>query len=230
MPCPAAAGALEMCGEGAQEAYWLLKAMAHGLPPGQFSKLWLADLDRDNVDELIAQYDTAANTSSDRYAAFFVFRWKDTQCVVTSASWFLEGSLQAIADFGPTTTKAVFLSFASCTECEPWIYLLAFDPLVSPLGAAFDVSYDPDEVQGSWTPEIEYELPGMGHSIDAEVETRIPERPGPGGPHLLQYFKVEGGEDEWWTFTCVDHKCRPRIFKGAPPKPLLEEWKTAKHL
>ena len=230
MPCPAAVGAVEMCGEAAKEAHRLLNAMAHGLPLGKFSKLWLADLDGDNVDELIAQYDTAANTSSDRYAAFFIFHWKATQCVVTSASWFLEGSLHAIADFGPTTTKKAFLRFASCTECHPWIYLLAFDPLVRPFGAAFDLSYDVHEAEDSWNPQIEYELPGMGHSIDAEVETRLPERPAPGGPHLLQYFKVEGGEDEWWSFTCMDQKCRPRVFKGTPPQPLLEQWKKAKRL
>jgi hypothetical protein len=230
VPCPAGEGAREICGEDAQEAYRLLGRMTHGLPSGQFSKLWLADLDGDNVDELIAQFDAAPDGSSDRYAAFFVFRWEGKRCVVTSASWFLEGSLHAIADFGPTTWRKVFLRFASCTECHPWIYLMAFDPFVLPIGAAFDFSYALDETPESWNPEIEYTLPGMGHSIDAEVETRLPERPTPAGPHLLQHFKVEGGEDEWWSFTCLDHRCRPQVFKGAPPPPLLEEWKKAKHL
>ena len=106
---------------------------------------------------------------------------------------------------------------------------MAIDPLVLPNGAAFEVSYGADTDE-AWQPEIEYLLPGMGHSIDAKVETRLPAQRESSGPHLLQHFKVEGGEDEWWSFTCRDQRCKSELFKGAPPPALLSTWQKARSL
>lgn len=71
----------------------------------------------------------------------------------------------------------------------------------------------------------------MGHSIDAKVETRVPTDTGTRGPHLLQYYDVEDGEDEWWSFTCSGAKCTPTVIKGkGPPKAWRDHWRLARPL
>lgn len=224
-----AAEAPEICGVAARQLRNRLKGMAHGLPKGHFTRLWTVDLDGDGKPELLAEYDAVTADAGDRYAAFFSFRWRGADFETTSASWFLEGSLHAVKAFGPTATKKAFVRHLSCTECEPWVYLTALDFLVPPNGAAFEFTYNLEE-QNSWGPEIEYVLPGMGHSIEAKVETRLPNRRSPSGPHLLQYFEVADGEDEWWSFTCQGLKCKPTLFKGKPPGNLLSAWRTARPL
>ena len=97
-----------------------------------------------------------------------------------------------------------------------------------PDGAGYEFSYviDGDD---AWQPEIEYWLPGMGHSIEAKVETRLP-KPTASGPHLLQYFDVEDGEDEWWSFSCTGLRCSPQMFEGKPPAWFVEAWENAASL
>lgn len=224
-----AVGAPEICGVAARQLRNRLKGMARGLPEGDFSRLWSVDLDGDGKPELLVEYDAVTPDAGDRYAAFFSFRWRGADFETTSASWFLEGSLHAVKAFGPTATEKAFVRHLSCTECEPWVYLTALDFLVPPDGAAFEFTYNLEK-EDSWGPEIEYVLPGMGHSIEAKVETRLPSRRSPSGPHLLQYFQVEDGEDEWWSFTCLGLKCKPTLFKGRPPESFLGAWKRARPL
>jgi hypothetical protein len=224
-----AAGAHEICGSDARKVRMQLREIARGLPKGDFARLWTEDLDGDGQPELLAQYDTVTPDAGDRYAAFFCFWWRAADFRATSASWFLEGSLHAVRPFGPTATRKVFVRHLSCTECEPWVYLTAMDLLVSPKGAAFEFTYKLEE-EASWDPEIEYALPGMGHSIEAKVETRLPTHPSLSGPHLLQYFQVEDGQDEWWSFSCRQLKCTPTLFKGEPSESFLSAWRAAKPL
>jgi len=135
-------GAKEVCGPGAAETRRLVGAMARGLESTQFSRFWLTDLDGDEEAEFLVQYDLG--DVGDRYVAFFAFKWNGTKYDVVAASWFLEGSLHAVRVFGPTETKKAFVRFLSCTECHPWVYLVACDFLVPPVGAAFEFSYNVD--------------------------------------------------------------------------------------
>jgi hypothetical protein len=234
-PCPTdqtpVPGPQEICGAAAAAARAILQAMSHGLNAQHFSHVWLADFDAGTERDLLVQYDktTSEGPGPDRYAAFFFFQWEGQTYGVTAAAWFLEGSLHAVRPFGPSGSRKAFLRFLSCTECHAWVYVTVLDPLVPPVGAAFEFSYN-GGVPDSWGPEIEYELPGMGHSIEAKVETRLPERPTALGPHLLQHFAVEDGEDEWWSFTCRDLRCSPDVVKGKPPQSFLAHWKRAKRL
>jgi hypothetical protein len=234
-PCPtdqvAVPGAQEICGAAADAARAALHAMSRGLDAQHFSHLWLVEFGNGTERDLLAEYDRMVSDGplTDRYASFFFFRWNGDTYNVTAAAWFLEGSLHAVRPFGPTGSEKPFLRFLSCTECHPWVYLTILDPYVPPVGEAFVFSYK-GGASDSWGPEIEFELPGMGHSIEAKVETRLPERPAVAGPHLLQHFAVEGGEDEWWVFTCKDHQCSPQVFKGKPPQAFLVTWKKAKRL
>jgi len=230
-PCPgdsiAIASTAEICGRPKDNAMGLLQAMSHGLPPGQFGRLWRTDLDGDREPEILVQYD--AKSGGDRYAAFFAFQWKTGTYQVTAASWFLGGSLHAVQPFGPQATRTVFLRFVSCTECEPWVYLTPLDFLARPDGDAFIFSYSAD-ADASWEPQIEYVLPGNGHSIDAKVETRLPQSPVAGGPHLLQHFDVEGGPAEWWSFTCIARRCNATKYTGKAPAAFLSRWNSARPL
>ena len=219
-------GAVGVCGQNLAAARQMLKATAQGLPPGRFSRIWLVDLDGDGERELLGQYDANAKGQVDRYAAFFVFKWNTGRYRVTTASWFLEGSLHAVRFFGPTQTKKVFLRFLSCTQCHAWVYLTVLDLTVLPTGVGYEFRYDLQDPH-SRQPEIEYELPGNGHSIDAAVETRVPVQPDLAGPHLLQHFAIEDGEDEWWSFACKELECEPEMTKGKPPARLLDQWKKA---
>jgi hypothetical protein len=222
-------GVREICGRGAEEGRLLLRSLAHGLPPGRFASLWRANLRVEGEADLLVQFDTQKDEVSDRYAAFFAFRWAEGAFQVTAASWFLEGSLRGVHPFGPTPNRKVFLEVLSCTACHPWVYLVVCDFLVPPSGASFEFQYNLDEPE-AWQAEVEYKLPGMGHSIDATVETRLPVAPQPAGPHLMQHFDVQDGEDEWWTFTCKGQRCGAQMFKGRAPAEFLARWKGAKPL
>jgi hypothetical protein len=130
--------------------------------------------------------------------------------------------------FGPVSRKAAFIRVFSCTERHPWVYLVACDFVPEPDGAAYEFSYAAEGVE-SWQAQIEYELPGMGHSIDAKVETRLPGQT-ISGPHLLQYFDVEDGEDEWWSFRCEALRCKSQVFKGEAPAWFAAMWSKAQPL
>jgi hypothetical protein len=77
LPCQSAtersAGVREICGSPGASIRELLGKMAKGLPSGQFSGLWLAELEPGQGDALLAQYDVQEPEGGDRYAAFFAF-------------------------------------------------------------------------------------------------------------------------------------------------------------
>ena len=142
---------------------------------------------------------------------------------------FLAGTLHAIKPFGPSVTnRMVFVRHQSCIECEPWIYVTVIDFSKVPNGAAFEFTYSRDHT--AFVQTIEYELPGMGHSIDAEVETRIPPVFDVKGPHLIQHFKLEEGGHEWWVFTCKGLQCDYEMYLDQLPKQYEALWNKAERL
>ena len=143
---------------------------------------------------------------------------------------FLEGRLHVIKSFGPfRKDKTVFVKFSSCTECEPIVYLLAVNFGASKDGSPFEFTYSEDHK--SWSPTIEYELPGMGHTVDADVETRIPPSDGSLGPHLIQKFTMKkDGTTEWWFFTCRGLKCDYKMTTGKLPELYKSHWDKGEKL
>jgi hypothetical protein len=121
--------------------------------------------------------------------------------------------------------QIVFVRHSSCTECHPWVYLTAVD-FFRPNGAAFEFTYDEDHK--SFKYDIEYVLPGMGHSVDAKVETRaLPATPG--GPHLMQEFRLDNGKTEWWVFRCANLKCDYEMHDELPSK-YRASWRSGRKL
>jgi hypothetical protein len=76
----------------------------------------------------------------------------------------------------------------------------------------------------SWSPYLEYELPGHGHSVEAIVETRVKST----GPYsIIQKFSINNGTKiEWWGFNCANFRCKTDLRKGDLPKDWVKEWKT----
>ena len=100
------------------------------------------------------------------------------------------------------------------------------DFLPRPNGAAFEFTYDGDHQ--TFKPRIEYVLPGMGHSVDAKVETRaLPATAA--GPHLMQQFRLEDGKAEWWVFRCEKFKCDYEMYDELPGK-YRQTWQRGRKL
>jgi hypothetical protein len=107
------------------------------------------------------------------------------------------------------------------------VYLTAVDFLHPPSGAFFEFTYAKDHKE--FSPRIEYVVPGMGHSVDADVETRIPK--GNAGQHLMQHFLLKDGEPEWWIFSCNrDLKCDYELHLGSLSSRYEAAWAEADRL
>jgi len=148
------------------------------------------------------------------------------------AGGFLNGTIHDVRLFGANTQrKMVFVEHVNCIACEPTTYLTAIDFDAEAADAkSFEFNYA--ESHDGFGPTIEYVLPGMGHTIDAKVETRtLP--PSIKGPHLLQSFTMEEGEarpNEWWVFTCRDFRCDYQMYTGEPPPNFRKLWDKARKL
>jgi len=148
------------------------------------------------------------------------------------ASGFLNGAIHDVRPFGTNTQrKIVFVKHVNCIACEPTTYLTAIDFDAEVADAkAFEFSYA--KAHDGFDSTIEYALPGHGHTIDAKVETRsLPASAK--GPHLLQSFTMEQGEnrpDEWWTFTCKDFRCDYQMYAGQPPADFKKLWDKGRKL
>jgi hypothetical protein len=203
----------------------IISKMAPSLKPNNF-KFWIAPTDKER--DLIVGYTVYDPTYNDPYFSVWLLKWTGSRYRIHYAGHFLAGDLHAIRTFGPQRVKTIFVRFQSCTECCPWIYLIGLDFSVDPDGRAFQFTYSEDH--SSWRPEIEYVLPGKGHSIDATVETRIPMVVSKEIPHLIQNFKIEGGGEEWWIFKCAEYKCDFELYtEGLPPK-YQKIWQDAEKL
>jgi hypothetical protein len=210
----------------------ILGKIAPSLDPKNLA-LWKADLDSDGLPELLVGYLTNLKETedySDPYFTLWLLKKNGKIYKVVHVGPFLAGRLHAIKSFGPFRKhKTVFVKFLSCTECHPWVYLLAVNFSASQDGSPFEFTYNKDHK--SWGPTLEYELPGMGHSVDAEVETRIPSSSGPAGPHLLQKFTMKNdGTTEWWAFTCKGLKCDHKMSTGKMPQIYKDQWEKGEKL
>jgi hypothetical protein len=160
---------------------------------------WITSLDAGETPALLVEYIVL---NDDKVAPYpFLSLWRihfdGDSYRTTYAGGFLNGRIHAVRVFGEQSTRRmVFVEHVSCLECEPTTYLTAID-FVAPTANPFEFSSA--EGHGDYGMTIEYALPGMGHTVDAAVETRILP-PSSSGPHLLQSFRMEGGKvpDEWW--------------------------------
>jgi hypothetical protein len=162
------------------------------------------------------------------YLSMWLLRFDGTVYRPTHVGPFLVGQVWAQAPFGQRKDRAMlFVRHESCTECHPSVYLSVVDFLREPNGALFEFTYATDHKDFDNT--IEYVLPGMGHSVDAKVETRVLPASSE-GPHLLQQFLMDDGKVEWWIFRCDDLKCDYEMFLGALPSRYRPSWQAGRKL
>jgi len=213
-------------------AYSAIKTLIAKLAPSLDGRRWTfrkVDLDRDGEPELLVEHVDLIGDADvkDPYLSLWHLRYNGAIYVPTYAGPFLVGSIHAHLPFGQSGDRdVVFVRHSSCTECHPWIYLTVVDFLPRPSGAAFEFSYDHDHKVFQDT--IEYVLPGMGHSVDAKVETRaLPATSA--GPHLMQQFRLDDGKTEWWIFRCEQLKCDHEQFDKLPGK-YWPAWQAGKKL
>lgn len=202
-----------------------MQKMAPSLNPKNL-KFWISQTEQNR--ELIVGYTFYDKENNDPYFSIWLFRWMGNRYRIDYAGHFLAGDLHAIKAFGPKGVRTIFIKFQSCTECCPWVYLVALDFINNSDGKAFEFTYNDD--RSSWRPEIEYILPGKGHSIDAKVETKIPKIFSEGSPHLIQHFKIDGDGEEWWVFKCSDYKCDFEFYKKGLPTRYQKFWKNEDNL
>lgn len=190
---------------------------------------WLTDIDGDKEPDLLVGYiDISEDEFNYPYLSLWRMKYEKGKYKAYYAGPFLNGSLHTIQPFGEKRrSKTVFVRHASCIECEPTIYLTALDFEASEDARPYEFTYN--EKHEGFRPEIEYELPGMGHTVDAKVETRILP-PSIQGPHLLQYFDMKEQPDEWWAFTCLNYRCDYNMYLSKPPDDFKKLWRKAKRL
>lgn len=217
-----------------------LVAMAPVLVPERLTGFVIADMGGDGEGDLIASYQleecfdpTPAPDGvceiSIEYLVFSLFQWTGESYQVSHAGNFLFGELHAVTAFGEDERhKSLLIRFDSCFACHSWGFLFAVEFSGDPDGTAFEFTYAVDH--GSWRPRIEYRLPGAGHSVEASTDTRIPDPAGSDGPHLMQFFDLEEGADEWWLFRCQDHRCNYELFEDTLPAEYRPLWENALRL
>jgi hypothetical protein len=190
---------------------------------------WLTDMDGDKEPDLIVGYmDISKDELKYPYLSLWRLKYEKGKYKAYYAGPFLNGTFHAIQPFGEKSkNKTVFVKHASCIECEPILYLTALDFDAGDDARAYEFTYN--EKHEGFRPRIEYELPGMGHTVEAKVETRILS-PSVKGPHLLQYFDMEEQPDEWWAFTCLNYRCDYKMYLNKPPDDFKKLWEKAKRL
>jgi hypothetical protein len=202
-------------------------ALAPSLDRSRLS-FWITSLDGAGTPALLVEYIVLNGEKVAPYPFLAIWRIRfDADSYQTAyAGGFLNGRIHTVRTFGEQPgRRIVFVEHLSCLECEPTTYVtaIAFD---GPTARPFEFSYSEDHHDYGAT--VEYALPGMGHTVDAAVETRtLP--PSSSGPHLLQSFRMEPGEgpDEWWSFTCKRYRCDYKLEKGAPSPDFQRVWNQA---
>jgi hypothetical protein len=141
----------------------------------------------------------------------------------------LAGEIHAIRPFGhEDKANKVFVKHLSCMECEPWVYSTIVD---FSRETATPVRFTYAEDHKGYDDTIEYDLPGMGHSVDARLETRIPKSDAGQLADLIQTFRyTEEKKIEWWVFSCNNGQCDYRMFNGALPQEYRSLWASADKL
>lgn len=162
------------------------------------------------------------------YLSIWRLELKNGQSNPQFAGSFLSGQIHAIRPFGhENNSNKVFVKYFSCIECEPWVYLSILD-FSQQSARPFKFTYDLDHKEYAET--IEYELPGMGHSVEADVETRVPKDTA-AVSDLIQTFRYkEEDKVEWWVFSCQQGQCDYQLFYGALPEKYRRSWASADKL
>jgi hypothetical protein len=164
------------------------------------------------------------------YLSLWRVHFKDGRLHAQFGGSFLAGEIHAIRPFGHEgKTNMVFVKHLSCIECEPWVYLTIID-FTRQIAKPVKFTYEADHKDYDDT--IEYQLPGMGHSVDATVETRIPKSDVGQLADLIQTFRYTEEEKkiEWWVFSCNNEQCDYRMFNGALPQKYRSSWASADKL
>ncbi len=213
--------------------YTSVRQSIHKLAPGLiFNNItfWITDLDGDKEPDLIAGH---LDVSEDKewpypYLSLWRLKFENGKYTAVHAGPFLMGNVHSIRPFGNIVDrKTVFVRHYSCMECEPLTYLTPVDFDAPNRSRAYEFTYS--EGHQNFSPELEYELPGMGHTVDAAVQTRtLP--PSKDGPHLLQFFDIQDQLDEWWSFTCSNYRCDYRMYLKKPPDDFSRLWNKAEKL
>jgi hypothetical protein len=163
------------------------------------------------------------------YLSLWHVDFKDGRIDAQFGGSFLAGEIHAIRPFGrEDKTNKVFVKHLSCIECEPWVYLTILDfshQTARPVKFTYAADHkDFDDI-------IEYELPGMGHSVDAKVETRIPKSDAGQSADLIQAYRyTEEKKIEWWVFSCNNGLCDYRMFNDGLPQKYRSSWASADKL
>lgn len=207
----------------------IINKLAPAFNPANLT-LWVTNLNNSKENDLIVGYIdiSKADLAQYPYLSLWLLKFENDTCRTIYAGPFLNGTLHAVEEFGPKYgKKSVVVKHVSCIECEPVIYLSIIDFNAKDDAQPYEFTYS--EKHDGFDSTIEYGLPGMGHTVDAKVETRIPPL-SEKGPHLLQLFKMEEGPDEWWAFTCKDYRCDYQLFKHKLPGELRVLWKKSRRL
>jgi hypothetical protein len=207
----------------------IIKKLAPSLDEAKLT-FWRTDIIGGKEPELLIGFIDLIGDENvkDPYLSLWLLKYDGTKYNAIHAGPFLYGQLHYIGQFGQDSSrKMVFIKHMSCTECHPWVYLTIVDFLKGSNGDAFSFTYLENHKDFSY--RIEYILPGMGHSVDAKVETRVIQS-GMKGPHLIQHFILEEGGSEWWTFNCKELKCDYEFFKNSLPQKYNILWRNGQKI
>ena len=159
------------------------------------------------------------------YMVIYQFNFPLDNVVTQFYGPFLNGVYHRINKVNDNDT--LFIKYDSCMECHPWVYLQAIQfSAEKNIGVPLHFNYQLGEPY--WSPRMEYELPGMGHSVGGTVETRVT-RTGPFS--IIQKFSLyKDDKIEWWGFDCKSFRCKTDIRKNDLPKDWGNGWKTGKKI
>lgn len=176
--------------------------------------------------------DAAGEVFSDPYSYFWYLKQERDSYTVLSIDHVLKGDIVSTSRMQGRKNTAFYIRSQSCTECHPWIYLAAFALEESrPELMQWKFSYSNEKKKMDYVSELEYELPGLGHSVEAKVETRVIEQSFGTEPRIVQrFYEMDDGGEEWWDFKCVADKCDSVVRKGELPGYLRAAWESGKKL
>lgn len=185
---------------------------------------WKEDLNGDGTTELLVGLTTLVN--NDPYYGLYIIKANGEKTEVSFKGPFLGGSFLKTGFLGgQDRKKTIFIKHQSCTECHPTIYLSAIDFRSDENGMSLLFDYSGKNTH--WAPTMEYQLPGMGHSVEADVETRTCKNT---SSTLLQKFALKTGKTEWWSFVCEYSRCKSQILTKEIPKNIQLAWETGSKL
>lgn len=143
---------------------------------------------------------------------------------------YLNGEYFGSNFFGEHTDRpTTFLMYHNCIECESIEYIAAIDFSDKSRKYEADIYKFNYSLKGKdYQYDIEYYLPGMGHTVSADTWTKILPA-SKTGPHILQkFYLVDDKKIEWWIFTCKKYKCDNQFYTNKLPKKYQKLWNKPK--